>query len=128
MSSKSPSMISHLFVYGTLQPGDVRWHHLAPFVAGDGWPDTAAGSVFDTGVGYPAALFDASGTVRGRTYPLLSASLEECLAVLDEVEGVVDGQYRRIEITTGSGTPAWAYQYGSGLELTLIESGDWLHR
>ncbi len=118
----------HLFVYGTLRPGDVRWHHLSPFVVDDGWKDTAAGSVFDTGLDYPAAVFDGSGTIHGRTYALLSASQRRCLELLDEVEGVVDGAYRRTRITTGTGTIAWSYEYGSGLELALIASGDWLRR
>ena len=123
-----PTTLSHLFVYGTLRPGDVRWHHLEPFVVDEGWDDTAAGSVFDTGLDYPAAKFDRSGTIRGRTYALLTASVDRCLELLDEVEGVVEGQYRRVTITTGTGTRAWAYEYGTGLDLTLIESGDWLQR
>ena len=48
---------THLFVYGTLRPGEVRWHHLQPYVVDDGVDDTAAGHLFDTGLGYPAALF-----------------------------------------------------------------------
>jgi gamma-glutamylcyclotransferase (GGCT)/AIG2-like uncharacterized protein YtfP len=129
VASVSKSLaVSSLFVYGTLRPGDVRWHHLAPFVVDEGWDDTAGGSVFDTGLNYPAALFDDSGTIRGRTYPLLTGSIDQCLALLDEVEGVVEGGYRRVQITTGTGTKAWAYEYGSGLELTLIKSGDWLDR
>lgn len=123
-----PATITHLFVYGTLRPGDVRWHHLAPFVVDEGWDDTAAGSVFDTGLDYPAATFDHSGTIHGRTYGLLAASQQRCLDRLDEVEGVVEGQYRRIQITTGTGVRAWSYEYGAGLELTLIESGDWMRR
>ena len=86
----TPAPIRSLFVYGTLRPGDVRWHHLEPFVVDEGWDDTAAGSVFDTGLNYPAAMFDNSGTIRGRTYSLLSASIDQCLALLDDVEGVVD--------------------------------------
>lgn len=122
------AVIPHLFVYGTLRPGDVRWHHLEPFVVDEGWDDTAAGSVFDTGLDYPAAVFDDSGTIRGRTYSLLRASIDQCLTLLDDVEGVVDGDYRRVKITTGTGTSAWAYEYGDGLDLTLIASGDWLNR
>jgi len=134
----------HLFVYGTLRPGDVRWHFLEPFVVDGGWDDTVAGSVFDTGLGYPAAVFDRTdgesgdvgavarsgsvGTIHGRTYALLESSRQRCLDVLDDVEGVVDGEYRRVAITTGTGARAWAYSYGSGLDLTLIESGDWLCR
>ena len=119
---------NHLFVYGTLRPGDVRWHHLAPFVIDEGWDDTAPGSVFDTGLGYPAAKFDNSGIIHGRTYGLLAAAQARCLELLDEVEGVVDGLYHRVQIRTGSGTTAWSYQYGGGLRLTPIESGDWLDR
>jgi gamma-glutamylcyclotransferase (GGCT)/AIG2-like uncharacterized protein YtfP len=133
--------ITHLFVYGTLRPGDVRWHFLEPFVVDEGWDDTATGNVYDTGLDYPAALFDPSngasrdtgtepapGTIFGRTYVLLESARTRCLDVLDDVEGVVEGEYRRIAITTSSGTRAWAYQYGTGLDLTLIESGDWLQR
>lgn len=124
----TPATITHLFVYGTLRPGDARWHHLAPFVVDQGWDDTAAGSVFDTGLGYPAAKFDESGIIRGRTYGLLEVSQQQCLQLLDEIEGVVDGGYRRVHITTGTGTSAWTYEYGAGLDLTLIESGDWMQR
>jgi len=132
-----PDPITHLFVYGTLRPGDVRWHFLEPFVVDEGWDDTATGSVFDTGLGYPAAVFGAAAapgpataanTIHGRTYPLLESSRQRCLDVLDDVEGVVDGGYRRIAIMTGAHARAWAYEYGSGLDLTLIESGDWLRR
>ncbi len=38
------------------------------------------------------------------------------------------GLYRRVELTTDSGVSAWAYEYGDGLELTEIESGDWFLR
>lgn len=122
--------VVHLFVYGTLQPGDVRWHHLAPFVVDDGWPDRVAGRVYDTGQDYPAAIFDdraePGGIVHGRTFALLATTLAQCLEVLDEVEGVVGGAYRRVAVTTLSGTRVWAYEYGDGLELAEIASGDWL--
>lgn len=119
-----------MFVYGTLQPGDVRWHHLAPFVVDDGWSDTVPGRLFDTGQQYPAAMFDdraaPDGTIHGRTFALLEESLDRCLAVLDEVEGVVGGLYRRRLVRTGAGTAAWAYEYGGGLDLVEIASGHWL--
>src|SRR5690606_16989747 len=44
------TVISHLFVYGTLRPGDVRWPMLAPWVVDDGRDDTVAGLLFDTGL------------------------------------------------------------------------------
>jgi len=118
----------HLFVYGTLRPGDVRWPILEPFVADEGVDDTAGGNVFDTGLGYPAATFDDTSTIRGRTYQLRPDRLDEALAVLDEVEGAVIGHYHRIRITTGRGTTAWAYAYGDGLMLSPIPSGDWFER
>ncbi len=125
-------MTSHLFVYGTLQPGDVRWHHLAPYVVDEGWADTVPGRVFDTGLDYPAAIFDdrvePGGTIIGRTYGLLEATLELALAHLDEVEHIVGGEHRRVTITTGSGARAWAYEYGDGLDLIEITSGDWSDR
>jgi gamma-glutamylcyclotransferase (GGCT)/AIG2-like uncharacterized protein YtfP len=122
-------VIRHVFVYGTLRPGDVRWHFLRPFVVDDGWPDTTGGELFDTGFDYPAAVFNDRGTIHGRTFALLEASAEQALRVLDEVEGIVDGEYSRVVVRTASGADAWAYASGDGLELTPIPSGDWFqHR
>lgn len=126
------SIVRHLFVYGTLRPGDVRWRLLADFVADDGLADTVAGQLFDTGLDYPAAVFDQRATfgsiVVGRTYSLLADSMSECLDALDVEEGTVAGVYRRIVVTTTSGVSAYAYEYGDGLDLTVIESGDWFDR
>ena len=126
-----PDRVANVFVYGTLLPGDVRWPLLAPFVVDHGWSDRAAGRLYDTGLDYPAAVFDtdvvAGGArlVVGRTIPLLESSLTRALTVLDEVEGVVAGLYERVAIRTERGHDAWAYRYGGGLDLTPIESGDW---
>jgi len=124
----SADAISHLFVYGTLQPGDVRWPFLASYVADDGAPDTVDGRVYDTGRGYPAACFDETGTILGRTYHLRADRLDEALAVIDEEESSVEGRYVRVAVTTAAGTRAWAYEYGSGLDLTPIEGNDWSSR
>jgi len=121
-------MSANLFVYGTLRPGDVRWPLLAQFVTDDGVDDTASGTVFDTGLGYPAAVFGGDGSIRGRTYGLRDDRLDEALDVLDEEEGTVAGLYERVEIITASGLVAWAYAYGTGLDLTPIPSGDWFDR
>jgi gamma-glutamylcyclotransferase (GGCT)/AIG2-like uncharacterized protein YtfP len=125
VDSRQPA---HLFVYGTLRPGDVRWSMLEPFAADAGTTDTAAGRLFDTGLDYPAAIFGGGGTIRGRTYLLRSHRLDEALEILDEEEDTVLGLYRRVEITTTTGVRAWAYEYGDGLDLTPIESGDWFQR
>ena len=121
-------MITSLCVYGTLRFGDVRWSFLEPFVADDGVDDTVAGALFDTGLGYPAAIFDGSSTIVGRTYRLHPERLDEALTVLDVEEDTVLGLYRRVVVTTGRGVEAWAYAYGTGLELTAIDSGDWFDR
>ena len=119
----------HVFVYGTLRPGDLRWQFLAPFVVDDGWLDSVPGQLFDTGLDYPAAVFNDAGTIKGHTFGLLDESSGRALDVLDEIEGVVDGGFARVMVRTGRGIDAWAYAGGSGLELTLIESGDWfVHR
>ena len=122
-------MTRHVFVYGTLRPGDVRWHVLEPFTIDGGMPDSVSGELFDTGLDYPAAVFGPGGKILGRTFALLEATLERAIAVLDEVEDVVGGEYHRVTVRTHLGLEAWAYAYGAGLELTPIPSGDWLaHR
>jgi gamma-glutamylcyclotransferase (GGCT)/AIG2-like uncharacterized protein YtfP len=125
VTERSPT---HLFVYGTLRPGDVRWSFLEPFVVDGGVADTVVGRLFDTGLDYPAAVFGGDSTIVGRTYPLRSDTIDEALEALDEEEDTVLGLYRRVEIDTRRGVRAWAYEYGDGLELTEIESGDWFLR
>jgi gamma-glutamylcyclotransferase (GGCT)/AIG2-like uncharacterized protein YtfP len=121
--------ILHVFVYGTLQPGDVRWPILAAYTDDAGVADSVVGEVFDTGLDYPAARFGGGGTIAGRTYRLRSETIDEALRSLDDEESSVPGRYRRVAVTTGRGVEAWAYEYGSGLELTPIAGGDWLaHR
>jgi gamma-glutamylcyclotransferase (GGCT)/AIG2-like uncharacterized protein YtfP len=133
----TPTVTTHLFVYGTLRPHDVRWPMLEPFVVDLGWDDTASGRLFDTGLGYPAAVFDdgfdtggeiTGQTVRGRTVALLTSSADHALELLDIEEDTVEGLYRRVSVVTGRGVRAWAYEYGAGLELTPIDSGDWFER
>ena len=119
-------MITHLFVYGTLRPGQERWPFLAPFVTDDGYDDAAVGALYDTGNGYPAARFDHAGTIHGRVYPLHLDRLDEALQLLDEVEGAVVDRFHRVAITTSSGVAAWAYEYCGEPAYVAIPSGNWL--
>jgi gamma-glutamylcyclotransferase (GGCT)/AIG2-like uncharacterized protein YtfP len=121
-------MIRHLFVYGTLRPGQVRWRFLEPFAVGEGEDDSAIGTLFDTGNGYPAAKFGSGGVVHGRVYELRPDRLDEALALLDEVESVVLDPFHRVAITTTTGRAAWAYEYGGDRSFVAIESGDWAIR
>lgn len=121
--------MASLFVYGTLLPGEVRWHHLEPFIAGEGHPDRVAGQLFDTGRDYPAARFGGDTTIVGHVFPLRVDRVDAALAHLDEVEGAVAGLYVRTRVETELGVSAYAYAYGDGLELAPIPSGSWLtHR
>lgn len=121
--------VTHLFVYGTLRPGEVRWQHLQPFVVGDGIETHTAGELYDTELDYPAAMFGGEGRIVGRVYQLDATLLAEALALLDEVESAVRGGYRRVPVATGSGHTAWAYQCGEdALLVRRIEGGDWLRR
>jgi gamma-glutamylcyclotransferase (GGCT)/AIG2-like uncharacterized protein YtfP len=119
----------HLFVYGTLRRGEVRWQYLAPLLAGPLRADAVSGRLYDTGRGYPAAVFGATGgTITGETGQLRSDGLADALALLDEIEGAVHDLYRRVVVTTAGGVVAWAYEYVGRAEFPRIESGDWVRR
>jgi gamma-glutamylcyclotransferase (GGCT)/AIG2-like uncharacterized protein YtfP len=119
-------MITHLFVYGTLRPGQRRWPFLEPLVTDEGHDESVVGTLYDTGHGYPAAKFDRPGTIFGRVYPLKIDRLDEGLKLLDEVEGAVIDLFRRVAITTSTGLEAWAYEYCGEPEFPEITRGDWM--
>jgi len=121
-------VITHLFVYGTLRPGQQRWPFLEPFVVDEGCDDSLAGALYNTGRGYPAAKFDRDGVIHGRVYSLRVDRLDECLQLLDEVEGAVQDLFRRVAVTTFDGSEAWAYEYCDNAEFREIESGDWISK
>ena len=119
-------MIAHLFVYGTLRPGQLRWPFLAPYVDDEGHDATVSGTLYNTGNDYPAARFDRAGTIHGRVYPMNLERLDEALVLLDEVEGAVIDLFRRVTVTTSTGIEAWAYEYGGETNFPAIPSGNWL--
>lgn len=92
-------MITHLFVYGTLRPGQRRWPFLEPFVVDEGHDDC-----------YPAARFDGCNKSYGRIYSLRIDRLAEALELLDEVEGAMEDLFERVAITIMNGVDAWAYE------------------
>lgn len=119
-------MIDRLFVYGTLRPGQQRWRYLEPFVVDGGHDDSTSGTLHDSGHDYPAARFDGDGVIHGRVYALRVDRLDECLRLLDDVEGAVVDLFGRVAITTTTGLEAWAYEYHGDLPLPEIPSGNWL--
>jgi gamma-glutamylcyclotransferase (GGCT)/AIG2-like uncharacterized protein YtfP len=117
-----------MFVYGTLLPGQPNWPVMAPFAVDSGVADSAPGRLFDTGYGWPAAVFDANranGSVVGRVIELRVDLLDAALAVLDEFEGIHEGAYIRIEIATDGGRTAWAYHSAAPGDAHPIPAGDW---
>jgi gamma-glutamylcyclotransferase (GGCT)/AIG2-like uncharacterized protein YtfP len=105
---------TRVFVYGTLKPGHLRWPILQPFAErGEGdWSGWAHGRLFDTGYGWPAAVFESTvgDPVPGVVVAISPRSISQALAALDAVEGVADGLFRRVLVNV-SGQSCWAYHW-----------------
>ena len=102
---------ARLFVYGTLMPGEARWRLLEPLTGhGDTVRAEAAGYLYRTPYGWPAAVFDdaAAGVVPGLVVTLGDPA--RALPVLDEVEGTGTGLFERRLITTTAGV-CFAYHW-----------------
>jgi gamma-glutamylcyclotransferase (GGCT)/AIG2-like uncharacterized protein YtfP len=112
---------SNLFVYGTLMPGRLRWPILAPFAHGHR-PTTVSGKLYDSGNGWPVAVFGDDGEVPGVLVELDPELVNEALPLLDEVEGTATELLRRVEVVTADGERAWAYHCPHDVDsLTPIE-------
>ena len=101
-------MAQLLFVYGTLRPGRQRWEVLRPYASS--WGDAECeGRLWDTGRGYPAAVFGKGGRIPGVAVNLVAARADEALRLLDEIEA--EGSlFRRRTVDTSAG-PAMAYEW-----------------
>lgn len=98
-----------LFAYGTLQPDRLRWPFVAPFARGHR-PADVSGRLYDSGFGWPVAVFDDGPTlVPGTLIDLDPSRLVDALQILDEVEGTATDLMARIEVTTSDGALAWSY-------------------
>jgi gamma-glutamylcyclotransferase (GGCT)/AIG2-like uncharacterized protein YtfP len=108
-----------LFVYGTLAPGSDAWPVLAQWATGTPCADRVAGILYDTGRGYPAAVFadagfgddDAAiseGTVHGYVVELDPARATEALTALDCYEG---SEYARVTVRTAGGVEVATYAW-----------------
>lgn len=102
-----------LFVYGTLMPGHLRWAVLEPHAVS--WrPAAVEGHLYDTGEGWPAAVFTpGDDLVKGWAVDLDPAVADVVLAHLDDVEGVDRGLYRRVEVPLLDGDRVVAYELGT---------------
>lgn len=117
-------MVRTLFVYGTLMPGHLRWGVLEPHATG--WrPAAVEGHLYDTGQGWPAAVFvPGDDLVRGWAVDLRAEVAQVVLAHLDEVEGVDEGLFRRVEVALLGGEAAIAYELGTE-PAALLRIGVW---
>jgi len=105
------ALTARLFVYGTLMPGEERWVFLAPLAAPARQERAeAAGYLYRTPHGWPAAVFDAAAhtAVPGLVVTLLEPA--RAFPVLDEVEGTGTGLFERRLVTTTAGQ-CWAYHW-----------------
>jgi gamma-glutamylcyclotransferase (GGCT)/AIG2-like uncharacterized protein YtfP len=102
--------VTSLFVYGTLMPGRLRWPILAPFARAHR-PADVGGKLYDSGNGWPVAVFGDDGVVPGVLVELAPERADEALPILDEVEDTATDTLRRIEVITLDGARAWAYHY-----------------
>lgn len=98
-----------LFAYGTLAPRGPEE------AARGGWiADAVRGTLYDLGP-YPALVScgePGTGWVEGFTRPI---DHDELINRLDPYEGVADGLYRRVGVTTRLGKQAWVYVYARPL-------------
>ena len=101
---------NRLFVYGTLQPGRLRWPFLEPFAIGHR-PAHVYGELFDSGYGWPVARLGTSvvDRVPGTLVDLDPERADEALAVMDDVEATATDLLARVTVTTIDGRAAWAY-------------------
>ncbi|MHA5049366.1 gamma-glutamylcyclotransferase family protein [Streptomyces sp. SD15] len=130
------------FVYGTLRPGE-RNHAL--FLRGrtaSEEPGGLTGAVLYDGPGYPYAVEESGGVVRGELVTALPEVYGELLGALDRLEEYVPGDprnlYERVarEVTRADGTAVQAWVYvaapavAAGLRACgkLIEGGEWRGR
>jgi len=102
--------VTSLFVYGTLMPGRLRWPILAPFAQGHR-PADVDGRLYDSGNGWPVAVFGTGGVVPGVLVDLLPERIDQALPILDAVEDTATDTLRRIIVTTLDGARAWAYHH-----------------
>lgn len=101
-----------LFAYGPLRGGTAAAEvlHGAERIG----PAAAAGSLYDTGDGYPALVLAGPGTIRGEIWRCPAASLQS----LDEHQGVEEGVFRRVGLQV-EGRACWTYVAGPKLARLL---------
>ena len=136
--------IAHLFVYGTLIPGQRNWPLIEELIA----PDPIHGAcargwrMWHVGADYPTITpADPKHTVRGTLLRIAPDARHELLELCDDLEGHTPGSddnyYERVAapIEQAPGGPthsAWLYHWtparlqATKVRLTEVPGGDWV--
>lgn len=109
-----------VFVYGTLQPGASDWWRLAPHASGEPRAAALPGTLFDTGLGYPALRLGDGPGVSG--YVIDLARSTAALSILDEYEGA---EYRRVRVALPGGELCWTYVWAGSFEGLRMLTAPW---
>lgn len=99
-----------VFVYGTLQPNASDWWRLEPHATAT-HEARLPGTLYDTGLGYPALRLGDGPGVSGWVVEL--ARPAAALAELDEYEGT---EYSRRRVVLPGGTQTWTYVWVNSTE------------
>jgi gamma-glutamylcyclotransferase (GGCT)/AIG2-like uncharacterized protein YtfP len=118
------SAATAVFVYGTLKPGRSRWHLLEPFAEPGTCEATVPGRLWQTPYGWPA-MTDGTDPVPGVVVPLRQGDVEDALSLLDEIEGVGTGLFRREEVTVSGVPVCWTYRWPTSTEDFEPVDGAW---
>ncbi len=139
----SPPEPLPFFVYGTLRPGERNHDVLLRGRTRTEEPARLTGAVLYEGPGFPYAVEEPGGVVRGELVTARPETYEELLSVLDRLEGYVAGDprslYERVarEVVSEAdetAVRAWVYVAGPAVAARLraggrvIESGAWSSR
>ncbi|MFI7676205.1 gamma-glutamylcyclotransferase [Actinophytocola sp. NPDC049390] len=109
-----------LFVYGTLQPGASDWWRLEPHAAGEPRAAALPGTLFDTGLGYPALRLGEGPGVSGWVIDL--ARPTAALSLVDDYEGA---EYHRVRVALPGGQLCWTYVWAGGFEGLRMLTAPW---
>ncbi len=129
-------MITCLFVYGTLRPGEQRWPAIDKYVERVEQATLSGFTLYDLPAGYPA-IEPGDGVVTGALLHLEEELVDQALERADEIEGHVEGApnslYERVVVEV-AGVSAYTYVYHPNRREylhsrgTIVTSGDWLER
>ena len=119
--------INKVFVYGTLLQGETLSHHMSDCKLLQTLE--IRGSLYDTGMGYPTAVFDRNSETNIHGELFLMQRPESKIAELDELEMTRSSQYNRV-VLNYNGASFYTYEAGAGLQNYCssqyqIDTGNW---